>query len=242
MLDRDKNKYLTDNELMAYRLMLSLSDQIKTSLVTISKSSEHTDIMDSKNNSVIKNTADYMIDLINAYSFGLLLSIDNSNLEVETVSISAILYNTAKKLEKIAKDYNVKISLDISSKNNLIISNPVGLEMSLISLGISLIESLPSNDDTQLELSLASHNCRYGLVAGIYADNGFISNEALKKGKKLYGLVRQPLTSFSHNSSAGIFIADNILSNLNLRLKTSQHRNLSGLSVVLNPAAQLQFI
>ncbi len=235
-----KNKYFNQREASSYKLLLNLTDQLKNSLLQISKSAETSIKTGLDKNLLIKSTSDYTVELLNAYSLGLKMAFEETDVSLEPISISAVLYSTAKKLATIAKNYNVDIDLNISGKNNLIISNYSGLETSLITLGYSMIESLPSTENKQMRIYLASHMCRYGLVAGIYADDSTLTNESLKKGRKLYGMVRQPLTGFSHTASSGIFLADNILNNLNLKLKTSQHRHLRGLGIVLEPIPQLQ--
>ncbi len=235
-----KNKYFNQREAYSYKLLLNLTDQLKNSLLQISKSTETSIKTGLENNFLIKSTSDYTVELLNAYSLGLKLAFEDIAINLEPISVSAVLYSTAEKLAAIAKNYDVDIDLNISGKNNLILSNYSGLETSLVSLGYSMIESLPSTDNKQMKIYLASHMCRYGLVAGIYTDSSALTNEALKKGRKLYGMVRQPLTSFSHTASSGIFLADSILNNLNLKLKTSQHRHLHGLGIVLEPIPQLQ--
>ncbi len=242
MKSGNKNKYLSDRETLSYRLLLNLTDQLKKSLIQISKSAENSELTGVDKSLLIKSTSDYTIELLNAYNFGIKLAFEEIALDLEPISISAVLYSAANKLQSIAKSHGVEIDLNISGKKNLILSNYSGLEASLVSLGYSLIESLPSTETKKMKIYLASHMCRYGLVAGIYSSNNLITNEALKKGRKLYGIVRQPLSSFSHSPASGVFIADNILNNLNLKLKTSQHRHLYGLGVVLEPVPQLQLI
>lgn len=238
----NKIKHLDNREVLSYRLFLSLTEQFKNSLVQISKTAESTMISGIDNVALIKSTSDYMIELIKAYNFSVQLSIRGSELDIEPVSITSILYKTAENLKKIASNYGVDVNLNFSGKHNLILSNSAGLEASLVSLGIALIEALPSYRDNQLSIHLATHRCRYGIVAGIYMEDEYLSFDTLKKGRNLYGKVRQPLTNLSHTASAGVFIADNILNSMNLRLKASHHKNLYGLGVVLNPISQLELI
>ncbi len=242
MLELNKTKYLDSNSILSYRLFLSLTEQFKSSLVKISKTVESSMITGIDNSSLIKNESDYMIELIRAYNFGVHLTLNGNELDIEAVSISSILYKTAQNLRKIAINYGVNVDLNFSGKHNLVLSNSEGLEASLMSLGIALIEALPGHNNNKLNIHLATHRCRYGIVAGIYIEDEFLTNDTLKKGRNLYGKVRQPLTNLSHSASAGVFIADNILSSLNLKLKTSHHKKLYGLGVVLSPISQLELI
>jgi hypothetical protein len=91
-------------------------------------------------------------------------------------------------------------------------------------------------------LQLATHHCRYGIVAGLYADAEQLSSETLKQGRALQGRSRQPLLGMSHGSGAGIFVADAILGAMQLRLRASRHHRLYGLGTVLQPSRQLQLV
>lgn len=237
----DKNNY-NESSSLSPRLLLSLTEQIKFSFLQIARCSEAGLISGNNQLGVIQNISEYSLNLINAYNLGVQLILEDKQLEVEPVSIASILYKTAENLKSIASNYGVSLELNIDGRYNPVLTNEIGLQASLVSLGMSLIEALPGIENKQLKLHLASHRCRYGIVAGLYIDDQKVTNETLKHGRKLFGKARQPLTNFSHTASAGIFIADNILNSMDLKLKTSHHRKLFGLGVILQPINQLEFI
>ncbi len=229
-------------ESLSPRLLLSITEQIKYPLLQIARYAESSEIKGDYDPTFIKTIAEYSLSLIDAYNLGITLSLDDTQIDLLPVSISAILYRTAQNLKAIAKNYGVSLQLDIDGRYNPVLTHEVGLQASLVSLGMALIEALPSLDNQQLKLHLASHRCRYGIVAGLYVDNQHFSSDTLKHGRRLYGKVKQPMTDLNYSSSAGIFIADSILNALDLKLKVSHHHKLYGLGVILPPTSQLELI
>ncbi len=238
----NKTNYDNNFNSLSPRLLLSLTEQIKFSFLQIARCTDTSLLTGNNNLSTIKNISEYSLNLIDAYNLGVKLIMEQKQLDINTVSIASILYKTSESLKLIAYNYGVNLELDIDGKYNPILTNEVGLQTALVSLGMSLIEALPGIEEKQLTLHLASHRCRYGVVAGLYVDNKKITNEMLDHGRKLFGQAKQPLTNFSHTASAGIFIADNILNLIDLKLKTSHHRKLFGLGVILQPINQLELI
>ncbi len=237
-------KYISDDSigLLSPELLLSLTEQIKFPLLQIARYIEGSQITGNYDPEFVKKITAYSLSLIDAYNLGIRLSLEQASTDISLVSVPAILYRTAESLKTIASHYGVTLELNIDGRHNPVLTNETGLQVSLVSLGMALIEALPSIETKQLKLHLASHRCRYGIVAGLYVDNAHFSSDTLKRGRELYGRVRQPLTDVSYSPSAGIFIADNILQSLNLKLKISHHHKLYGLGVILSPAAQLELI
>jgi hypothetical protein len=110
----------------------------------------------------------------------------------------------------------------------------------LVSLGAALIESSPGAG--QQHLKLATHRCRYGIVAGLYSKSTQLSSDSLDLGLRLLGNARQPLASITHTSGASLFVADWILKSMQLQLKVSRHHGLRGFGVILPANKQLQLV
>jgi hypothetical protein len=136
----------------------------------------------------------------------------------------------------------VKLELNITGKYEPVMAHKRGLESALVSLGSSLIEALGAQDKPKASLQLATHRCRYGIVAGVYASNQDLTTDLLRQGRKLMGSARQPLVNLTYSSGAGIFVADSILKAMSLNLKASRHRHLYGLGAVMKGSKQLQLV
>jgi hypothetical protein len=227
------------------RLFLSLAEQMKLPLLQILRQAELGILTGETAQSLsqVRTNADVALKLVDGFLLSMRLAAEEqSEIDKESVSISSVLYDTAEQLHPIAKLYGVELELSVGGKYGPVTAHREGLQSALVSLGYALIEALPATDAPQLKLQLAAHRCRYGIVAGLYADVDRLTTEALRQGRRLQGSARQPLPALSHCGGAGVFVADAILNAIGARLKVSHHHNRSGLGAVLQPNAQLQLI
>lgn len=229
---------------LSQQLLLSVAEQIKLPLIQISLQAELGSMGLSSDFAQIRTIAENGLKLLDSYSLGLqLANMHSYELAPEAVSVSSVLYEADQQLRALARLYNVNIKLNISGRYEPVMAHRQGLQSAIIGLASALIEALPSQTkDEQTTLQLATHRCRYGIVAGVYANVPNLSNDTLKRGRKLYGVSRQPLVNVSHTSAAGIFVADAIFRAMNLKLHVSRHHRLYGLGVVLQPSTQLAMV
>jgi hypothetical protein len=226
------------------QLLLSVAEQLKLPLLQIARSAELGQLQkEGADLASIQTTADMAVQLLDSYLFGARLALESDyRLNMEPVSVSSVLYDTGQQLAAMAKLYGVELKLDVDGRFAPVLANRQGLQSALTSLGYALIEALPSLNAQKLTLSLAVHNSRYGVVAGLYSDVEQLTTEALRQGRKLHGHIRQPLATLSPSSGAGVFVADAILQAMDSQLRPTRHRNLYGLGAVLRPTPQLQLV
>jgi hypothetical protein len=226
------------------QLLLAVAEQLKVPLLQIARTAELAELQnDTLALAEIQTTAGTALQLLDSYLFGARLALESEyRLSMEPVSVSSVLYDTGQQLNAMAKLYGVELELHIDGRFAPVLANRQGLQSALTSLGYALIEALPSLNSKKLTLSLAAHNSRYGVVAGVYSDVEQLTVEALRQGRKLHGHIRQPLVTLSPNSGAGIFVADAILQAMDSQLRPTRHRNLYGLGAVLQPTPQLQLV
>lgn len=228
------------------RLFLSLAEQMKLPLLQILRQAE-LGLMVGQNGgrqlAQVRTNADVALKLIDGYLLSMRLAAEERQLiELESISVSSVLYDVAEQLHPIAKLYGVELELSLDGKFGPVAAHREGLQSALVSLGYALIEALPATNAPQMRLQLAAHRCRYGIVAGLYADVDRLTTEALRQGRKLHGEARQPLPALSHCGGAGVFVADAILNAIGATLKVSKHRRRSGLGTVLQPNYQLELV
>lgn len=191
----------------------------------------------------VEASSSYAIKLLDSYLLGLKLSQEKLILENEAVSVSSVLYDSAQILDKLAKQYEVELQLNIAGHFQPVLCHKQGLQSAIVSLGTSLIEAAGSEKSKEkTRIQLASHRCRYGIVAGVYGNNNELTTEVLRQGKRLYSKARQPMTKLLYSAGAGIFVADSIFKAMSLNLKASRHHRLYGLGAVLEPSRQLQLV
>ena len=227
---------------LSQQLLLSVAEQLKLPLLQIARQAEIGQLTKTADLQIIQSTADSALRLLDNYILGVRLELDQHQLEIEPVSVSAVLYDSGQELTRLAHSYGVDLELHIGGRFGTVMANRVGLQSALVSLGSALIEALPALEQPQLKLQLATHRCRYGIVAGLYTDTQQLTAEALRHGRQLMGVSRQPLTDISHTAGAGVFVADSILKAMHLKLQVSRHQGLFGLGTVLIPNHQMQLV
>ena len=236
MADREQASVLSQ------QLLLSVAEQLKLPLLQIARQAEIGLLTKDTDLRTIQTTADAALRLLDNYVLGVRLALDEQLLTIEPVSVSAVLYDSGQELSRLAQNYGVDLELHIGGRFGTVMANRVGLQSALVSLGAALIEALPALEQPQLKLQLATHRCRYGIVAGLYSDTQQLTIDALRHGRQLMGDSRQPLTGLTHTAGAGVFVADSILKAMQLKLQVSRHHGLFGLGTVLLPNHQLQLV
>lgn len=228
--------------ILSQQLLLSVAEQLKLPLLQIARQAEIGLLTSQHDLLSIQSTADTALRLLDNYVLGVRLALDQNQLEIEPVSVSAVLYDSGQELTRLARSYGVDLELHIGGRFGTVMAHRQGLQSALVSLGAALIEALPALEQPQLKLQLATHRCRYGIVAGIYSDTQQLTTEALRHGRQLMATSRQPLMDVSHTAGAGVFVADSILKAMRLKLQVSRHHGLFGLGTVLVANHQMQLV
>jgi hypothetical protein len=232
----------SDREGLSQQLLLSVAEELKLPLLQIARQAEQGQLTGQTDNHTIQTSADTALKLLDNYILAVRLATQPTHLDIESVSVSSVLYDTGQQLDAMAKSYGVDLELGIAGKFGPVLAHRQGLQAALVSLGAALIEALPAKETPQLKLWLATHRSRYGIVAGLYGETKQLSREALARGRKLQRFSRQPLLNLSYTSGAGVFVADAILKAMDLHLTTSRHHRLYGLATVLQPNHQLHLV
>ncbi len=230
------------HSLVSQQLLLSIAEELKLPLLQIARHAEQAAQNNSPDLGFIQDTADSALRLLDNYALGVRLALDPEPLQLESVTVSSVLYDAGQQLDSLAKQYGVGLELNIAGRYGPVLAHRQALQAALVSLGAALIESLPAQDSPQLKLQLATHRSRYGIVAGLYADTPQLGIRALQRGRELQKTSRQPLMNLTHTSGAGIFVADTLLKAMQLSLHTSRHHRLYGLGTVLRPNHQLLLV
>ena len=230
--------------ILSQALLLSVAEHLKLPLMQIARRAELEALAGHKGAAnEIRVAAEAEMQLLDNYILGVQLASQEAALtDAEPVAISSVMYKTEQRLLPIARAYGVELEMQIEGRYGPVMIHRRGLEAALVSLGYALVEALPAQEAPQLKLHLSAHRCRYGVVAGIYCDAEQLTTEAFRAGRQLYGRARQPLSTLSHTSGAGVFVADAILHAMQSHLTVSRYRKLHGLGVVLPLNPQLSLV
>jgi len=226
------------NLIKSYYLLQKVADNIKLPLIQILHQAQLGKINNQTDLDQIEDIANFTLKMIDNYVLG--LNINDNKFNLEPLSLSSVLYDSAKELDKLANHYGVKLQVSINNNFGPVLSNRMALEGFLMSVGLSLIESASSTNNKVV--TLATHKCRYGVVAGVYAKEINLSSSILSQGTKLIEEAKRSMPEFSHTNGAGIFVAEKLLNNINMKLMVSKHHNLKGIGTLMSTSKQLQLI
>ncbi len=177
---------------------------------------------------------------------GYLLSISmqrQGQLELEPVSVSSVLYDSAQALQPFARAYGCELRLEVGGKYEPVMAHRGAVQSALIALGYSFIEAATNHEaDESPVVSLMVRRNQSGISTGVFSNNANMSSVLLKRARALRGKVHQPLADFESGNGTGIFIADALFSQLQTAMKVTHARGLHGLAATFAPSRQLSLV
>lgn len=224
---------------------LALADYLRLPLLNIAVGAELTDI-DKQSNSHealarIGVTASTTLNLIDAYLLAEQAKTGQINLDLEPVSVSAVLHDVAHQLTPIAKLHQCKINVSYHSGQQPVMAYRPALQAALLSLGQVFIDAVTQKQKSVL-INLTSYKLKDGVATGVFAKDVKLSRSYFKKALYLGGRARMPLPELVGSSGAGVYIADSLFDALSSKLRIARHSNLNGLAATLITSRQLSLV
>ena len=227
------------------RLFLSLAEQLSQIFLNLTRLAEAAQLSLQTHATAqlrqMHDIAESAMLLTESYALNTRLVQHLARPEIEPIAVSSLFYDAAQQLLPLARTYGVELQLDDLPRMSLVMSDRLVLQSALISLGQVFITA-EAEHETIRPLRLAAHRSRYGVVAGVYAEQSELSTEAFRMGKGLYGTARQPIGRLAAGPSNGVFVADSLLGAVAAKLHVARYHNLTGLATTLPACNQLQLI
>lgn len=223
-------------------LLVALAEQLKLPLLHISQHLEIVRAGGELRSQHLEHVADMAMYLIDSYILSRQLSLNQTQLELEPVSVSSVLQTAANRLDRIAKEYACDLSVELSGRYGPVMAHRRGLEVSMVALGYSFIEAQQVTGKQRPKIVLAAHKTRFGITAGIYGDHDELTTDMFRRARLLYGRAKHSLPPLGHSANAGVFVADSLMSLMQSKLYVSRHSKLTGLAAVLAPNPQLALV
>lgn len=227
-------------------LLLSVAQQLKEPLTVIARQAElgqltgQTQLVDAH---TIRTQATAALSLVESYLLGLELMREQTELQLEPVSVSSLFADVAHDLDRFAKHYGVELELAMGGKYAPVMSHPKGLKAAMLSIGFTLIEAQAAQPERRPKrLALAVHHTPHGIVAGMYGEYQSVNANTWRTALELCGRARQPFTAAAGAGGAGLFVADAILRSMHSHLRVGRYQHQSGLAATLQASQQLQFV
>lgn len=233
----------SDYSLEVKDLFACLAEQIKMPLVQISAMADVMDPSDpeevlgySNNISEIGMTATQLID-------GFLLGLRASNqaeLRLEPIPIGSLLYDVANLVLKYARIVGCEVRLEVDRNCGLVMANPRLLKSAMINLAYSFINATQPGDGKPVRIVADYSNG--SIMTGVFSNTSSLSKALFDNARRIKGVAHQPLHKFSSDNSAGVFVADNLLTCLGTNLDLIRYGGGVGLAGRLMPSSQLSLI
>lgn len=224
------------------RLFACLAEQVKLPFMQVAQAAELMDagvIKAQQSKQVIQEVSQAALQLIDGFLLQVRLQQD-SQLQLESVSVSSILYDTAELLDPYAKLHGMEVRLDIAGKYGPVMAHTVGLRAALANIGYSLIDA--AEKGKMHAITLGVQKSTKGITTGVYTNSGVLTSGLLEQARSLHGNVHQPLAGFSSSNAAGIFVADGLIRNLGATLRVARLKGASGLATTFVPSRQLSLV
>jgi len=222
------------------RLLVAIAEQLKFPLLQIARSAELGRQHNIDQHANIEAIAEASLKLVDGYILANQLSRQQLTLELEPVSISSVLHDTAHNMYQLAKQYDCELQMHLAGKYGPVMAHKPSLEIALTNLTHAFIEASAKKE--KAIVLLAAHRSRNGIVTGIFGDHSDLTTDMYRRAKHLYGRARQPLPTVSATNGAGIYLADSLLQAMSSRLNVAHHHKLTGLAATFLPSRQLQLI
>lgn len=162
-------------------------------------------------------------------------------LEVEPVSLGAVLQDVLHELTPAAKQHECHLRFVSSGSNQLVAANRRLVHAAFLSLGHSFIEAQTLDDPRQRIVALATRYQRGSQTAGVFSPSVKLSAAALAKTRRLAGIAAQQSSALA-GSNSGIIVADALLGQNSHSLYASTFQKIPGLAAAFIKNKQMQLV
>ncbi len=230
----------------ASELFAGLAEQVRLPFLQIAHAAELLDPADDRAQAQqaqqdIQVTARAALQLIDGYLLSTELGVQQE-LELEPVSLSAVLYDAAQSLWEYARVHDCRLELEISGRYGPVMAHRRAVETALGSLGQGFIDAAVQADVKKPLVKLALRRTGKGISAGAYGAINGLDASSLRQARALKGRSRQPFAAFDGGAGAAVLIADALFACMQAPMYASRLHGLSGLAATLTPSRQLSIV
>lgn len=216
----------------------SLAEQVRVPLTQIANAAELA-MSDESQLDVIKEVSQSVVSLVDGFLLNVRLQTE-AELQYGTISLSSLLFDVAHEIQGYAAAKGCDVELEVTGRYVPAFGNSEALKLAFKNLGLSFVDAVSGLKYKGVKIYLSKH--KKGLEAGVLSDAPQLTAEAFEGFRKMRGQARQPLVGFSDTSSAGIYVASELLETVGASLKFVRRGKRQGLATVLQPSLQLSLV
>ncbi len=229
-----------ESEIEDLNVLRNVAEDLKTPLLRILTQLELNRLNPAGDTKDAEVVADAALRLLDSYILSTQSYTRQQELLLEPVAAQAIIYDCDQYLSKLARLHGVETSYDFQRSVGLVMANSRALAGAITSLAYSFLYNCEPGQKHSMTFTL--RRSKHGVDIGLFSNEFNISTSSLQKLRQLKGVARQLSPDFAHGSSAGIIIADRLCTKMNVQLKTTRFKKMSGLTFSLVPSKQLSLV
>ncbi len=228
------------------KVLNALAEQMKLPLIRIARKAELARGLEQPGLDLeaIESTANHALRLLDSFLLSVNLARNQSDMELEPVSIGDVLSSSAHILSNLARQNNCELRLDLARSYEPVLAHRAGLEAALTSLGYFFIESQSVTEIQSAKpiVTLAAHRSHNGIVAGTFVqDEAYAGANQWKNSMSGPNSTNSPRISASGNGAI-VYVAQSLLASMSARLRSTHYQKLNGLAATFYPSSQLTLV
>lgn len=219
-------------------LFRALTEQLKSPLIQIANEAElglRQSGADTESLNQIKQTASQTLKFIDAY----LLSRQQQILELEAVSISAVLYDAAELLKPLARQQGCDLQVIVDGRYGPVMAHRDGLQTALVTMGQSLIQA---DSSSRPRITMSVYKSTNGLATGVFGASDEWEAQTLRKALNSARNLFDQKAQQANLGGTGLQIARDIVLRMASQLQVAHHHKLTGVVAHFPLSSQLRLV
>lgn len=225
--------------IIANDLSYSIAHELRMPLLKIARLSELQQSSRQPSLEAIEVIADSVLKLLDSYLITTRYTNEQIQLELEPVSLSAVMYDVAQYLDRLSRAQNCEIRLKVQKNSGLVLAHHQGIKAAFLSLCYAFLHS--TDHTKKAIISLEAHRTQNKVVAGVLCNDLHIEKSAFNKGQQLYGRAYQSIKDIPTNG-AGYFIAANLFETMTVPLQFIHSTRRFGVMGTFHSSSQLNLL
>lgn len=230
--------HVTDQQ----KVLRSVAEDLKAPLLRILAETQLHDNNQEIDRAFIETTAQSAMRLIDSYIISTKIYSGQQRLDLEPISVVAVMNDAAHYLDKLARLYGCSIELQTPRSTRLVMANADALLAAMTSLGYSFLNAIVPRSRKKNVLLLTAKNTVDGVGAGIFSPYFALSTYNLRQARRLAGNATVALPQLGHGSNAGVMIADTLVEAMSYHLTAARRASLNGLTIKLMSSYQMSLL
>lgn len=227
------------DDIDANNLSYSIAHELRIPLLNIARLSELQQSATKPSFEAIETIADSVLKLLDSYLITTRYSNQQIRLELEPVSLSAVMYDVAQYMDRLSRTQNCELRLKVQKNSGLVLAHPQGIKAAFLSLCYAFLHS--TDQTSKAVITLEAHRMQGRVIAGIVSDDIHIEKGAFTKGQKLMGNAYQSMKDIPTNG-AGYFIAANLFETMTVPLQYIHSNRRFGIMGTFHSSSQLTLL